>query len=106
MTGQCGTVRAFDKVFHPTRRGYAGDKLKRAFAELGQWPLEIVKRCDTAQGFRLLPRRWVVEATFAWLNRCRRFEKDNAKPISFQRPHRWKLNIITPDFGHTNHRRI
>lgn len=56
--------------------GYAGDKLKQSLAEMGKWTIEIVKRCDTAKGFVLLPRRWVVERTFAWLGRCRRLAKD------------------------------
>src|SRR5271166_6126433 len=38
--------------------------------------IEIIKRSDTAQGFEVLPRRWVVEPTFAWLGRCRRLAKD------------------------------
>lgn len=56
--------------------GYAGDKLRDALAELGKWTIEIIKRSDAAQGFELLPRRWVVERTFAWLGRCRRLAKD------------------------------
>lgn len=55
---------------------YAGDKLREALAELGRWTIEIVKRPDTAKGFQVLPRRWVVERTFAWLGRCRRLAKD------------------------------
>ena len=38
--------------------------------------IEIIKRSDTAEGFEVLPRRWVVERTFAWLGRNRRLAKD------------------------------
>jgi len=37
---------------------------------------EIVKRSDHAKGFVQLPKRWIVERTIAWLNRCRRLAKD------------------------------
>ena len=56
--------------------GYAGDKLRDALARIGEWNLQVVKRSDKAKGFVLLPRRWVVERTFAWLNRRRRLAKD------------------------------
>ncbi|GEO80497.1 IS5 family transposase [Pararhodospirillum oryzae] len=59
--------------------GYAGDKLKTSLAAIGEWTVEIIKRSDTAQGFVVLPKRWVVERTFAWLGRNRRLAKDFEK---------------------------
>jgi transposase len=56
--------------------GYAGDKLGNALVVMGKWTIEVIKRSDTAKGFEVLPRRWVVERTFAWLGRCRRLAKD------------------------------
>lgn len=55
---------------------YAGPKLAAALTKLGKWTIEIVKRPQDAVGFELLPRRWVVERTLAWLNRNRRLAKD------------------------------
>ncbi len=58
--------------------GYAG-KLIEWTSQLGGWLLEIVKRSDDVAGFKVLPRRWIVERTFAWLHSYRRvvtrFEK-------------------------------
>ena len=60
---------------------YAGEKLETALTGKGEWAFEIIKRSDTAQGFEVLPRRWVVERTFAWLNRNRRLAKDFEETI-------------------------
>lgn len=43
---------------------------------LPQLTPEIIKRSDFAKGFVVLPKRWIVERTIAWLNRCRRLAKD------------------------------
>lgn len=56
--------------------GYTGDKLRVALKRIGQWTIEVIKRTDDVSGFKVLPRRWVVERTFAWLGRCRRLAKD------------------------------
>ncbi len=62
--------------------GYAGPKLRDALKAIGRWTVQIVKRSETAQGFEVLPRRWVVERTLAWLGRCRRLSKDWEKSIA------------------------
>lgn len=62
--------------------GYGGPKLRAAIEKIGRWTIQIVKRSDTAIGFEVIPRRWVVERTFAWLGRCRRMAKDWEKTIA------------------------
>lgn len=56
---------------------------------MAQVEVEIVKRSDQAKGFILLPKRWIVERTIAWLNRCRRLAKDwenlNRRALAFLR---------------------
>ena len=66
--------------------GYAGGKLRDALKGQGDWTIEIIKRSDTAKGFEVLPRRWVVERTLAWLGRCRRLAKDWEKTIESSAP--------------------
>ena len=62
--------------------GYAGEKLKDALRRVGKWTIAIIKRSDAASGFEVLPRRWVVERTLAWLNRNRRLAKDFEQTIA------------------------
>ena len=57
--------------------GYQGPMFQSAVkVAIANLNVEIVKRSDQAKGFVVLPKRWVVERTFAWLNRCRRLAKD------------------------------
>jgi len=62
------------------------DTVARAMPNLS---IEIVKRSDTAHGFEVLPKRWVVERSFGWFGRCRRLAKDfenlNRTAIAFLR---------------------
>ena len=75
--------RAFPWLRHVfADSAYAGPKMRGALDKIGNWTIEIVKRPDTAKGFQLLPRRWVVERTFAWLGRCRRLAKDWEKSMA------------------------
>ncbi len=62
--------------------GYGGQKLRGILMGCGDWTIEITRRSDTAEGFEVLPRRWVVERTFAWHGRSRRLAKDWEKSIN------------------------
>lgn len=56
-------------------QGYRGDLIEWAAKVLGI-TIEIVTRPADQVGFQVQPRRWVVERTIAWINRCRRLSKD------------------------------
>jgi transposase len=56
--------------------GYQGPKAAKAAARTGTWKIEIVERSATAVGFEVLPKRWIVERTLAWISRFRRMARD------------------------------
>jgi transposase len=74
-------------VFH-SLRGSVVTMLERA-GVCREVNVEIVKRSDIAKEFVVLPKRWIVERTIAWLNRCRRLAKDweclNRSALAFLR---------------------
>ena len=61
--------------------GYAGQLVEWVWKHTG-WKLEIVRRPRGKREFAVLPRRWVVERTLAWLGRCRRLSKDYESLVS------------------------
>jgi transposase len=70
--------------------GYQGPQFHKALRTiLPDVETEIVKRSAHNKGFAVLPKRWIVERTLAWLNRCRRLAKDweslNRKALAFLR---------------------
>ena len=69
---------------------YQGPVFHTALASiLPNLKTEIVKRSDVAKGFVTLPKRWIVERSIGWLNRCRRLAKDwenlNLSALTFLR---------------------
>jgi transposase len=55
--------------------GSQGQKMEAAVARPGFWELPIVRRCDRHR-LVVLPKRWIVERTLAWISRCRRLARD------------------------------
>lgn len=68
--------------------GYQGPRMAAAVARTGAWTLEIVRRCDQHR-FVVLPKRWIVERTLAWISRNRRlardYERHARKAVAFVR---------------------
>ena len=65
--------------------GYTGklvDFVKKRFKKM-DWMLKIVKKDPNVNTFKILPKRWIVERTFAWFDACRRLARDyERKPAS------------------------
>ncbi len=75
LTTLLGRFPFLEKLFADS--AYQGPIFADAVAKiLSGVTIEIVKRSDQAKGFVTLPKRWIVERTIAWLNRCRRLAKD------------------------------
>lgn len=70
-----GLFPFLEKLFADS--AYQGPVFHTALASvLPNLQTEIVKRSDVAKGFVALPKRWIVERSIGWLNRCRRLAKD------------------------------
>src|SRR6185369_10639045 len=80
-TGQSVQVAFVDQ-------GYTGENPALAAAQHGI-ELEVVKHHEAKHGFVLLPRRWVVERSFAWAARFRRLARDYERLASTLAGHRW-----------------
>jgi putative transposase len=85
LTGRFPSLR---KLFADS--AYQGPVFHNGIAAIfPQLAIDIVKRSDQAKAFVVLPKRWIVERTLAWFNRCRRLAKDwenlNRKALAFLR---------------------
>ena len=73
--GKCSRSREENVELAYVDQGYTGEAAEEAAAEHGI-QLEVVKHTEAKRGFVLLPRRWVVERSFAWAARFRRLARD------------------------------
>jgi transposase len=97
-----GMFPFLEKLFADS--AYEGPVFHTALAAiLPSLKTEIVKRSDQAKGFVVLPKRWIVERSIAWLNRCRRLAKDwenlNLSALVFLRLASIRLMLRNSDPG-------
>lgn len=55
--------------------GYAGEKFANSVSEILGCTVEVAKRSDV-HSFKVIPKRWIVERSFSWLDKCRRLWKN------------------------------
>jgi putative transposase len=60
---------------------YGGESLAGWCRKEGGWNLEIVERNPDAEGFEVIPKRWIVERTFSWIGHNRRMSKDYERKV-------------------------
>lgn len=73
LGGLIGQMPRLERIWADA--GYSGQLVDWVRDEAG-WVLEIVAKPPNATTFKVLPKRWIVERTFAWLGKCRRLSKD------------------------------
>lgn len=64
--------------------GYTGEKFAAAIKKILRATVEVVKRSEL-HTFKVIPKRWVVERSFAWLEKCRRLWKNCERKLSTSR---------------------
>lgn len=76
---------------HPTLKriladsAYDGRATKSELEAISDWVFEVVAKTPGIRRFVVLPKRWIVERSFAWIGRCRRLAKDFEHKIRFAR---------------------
>ena len=93
--GQKTGAKLLGPLWHPQFRGgpdsvYAGERVANATPIV----VEIVRKLPNQVGFKLLPRRWVVERFFAWIGRNRRLAKDFEATIDSARAFLYAASVM------------
>lgn len=81
--------------------GFEGQAWQERIEQKFGFAIEIVKRCDGTPGFEVLPKRWIVERSFGWMNYYRRLSKDYEGHTHMSRA--WMLWAMTDKMLHTLH---
>ncbi len=81
--------------------GFEGREWQQRIEQKFGFSIEIVKRCEGMAGFEVLPRRWIVERSFGWMNPSRRLSKDYEGHTYISRA--WTLWAMTDKMLHNLH---
>lgn len=79
--------------------GFEGQEWQEKMFQQFGLEVEVVKRSDEAEGFELLPQRWIVERSFGWMNYYRRLSKDYEGHVKLSRS--WMLWAMIDKILHT-----
>ena len=79
LAGLASLVPRLQKIW--ADGAYGGEPLAQWCRKEGGWDLEIVERDREAEGFEVIPKRWIVERTISWIGRNRRMSKDYERKV-------------------------